>query len=309
LGGLLTIYVGYLTISGVIAGSVDAVTLKSTKLAISGIVPVVGSVIADAAETIAASASIIKNTIGIAGMLGVLAICVVPFLRLGAQYLIYKLTGTICSVFSDKRLSDLVVGIAGAFGIILGMAGACALLLMISMASAMIASTVPDYAGFIKNWIVGVTAAAMIAAIVQSLAPEGPVRKTLRLAFGVLMILAVLRPVKELNLEDFSFYRTQYDEGLSQYTEKMNEVSKSFTRSIIEEKTGSYILEKADELQIPCEVSVKLKTNREGGYPYPFSVELTVSGYPEEEKKEALSRFIESQCAIPKDRQKWVYER
>jgi stage III sporulation protein AF len=161
---------------------------------------------------------------------------------------------------------------------------------------------------FIENWIMGVTAAAMIAAIAQALTPEGSVKKAMRLACGVLMILAVLRPVKEISLEDFSFYKTRYEEGLSEYSEKMNDVNKSFTRSIIEEKTATYILEKADELQIACSVSVKLKTDQSGGYPYPYSVELTVSGYPENEKKEALSRLIESQCAIPKDRQKWVVE-
>ena len=38
-------FVGYLTLSGVIAGSADAMTIKATKFAISGTIPVVGGIL------------------------------------------------------------------------------------------------------------------------------------------------------------------------------------------------------------------------------------------------------------------------
>ena len=74
-------------------------------------------------------------------MLGVLAICLIPFLQLAFHYLTYKLAAALIGTVSDKRLSDLLDSIGGAFGIVLGLTGACALMLLVSLASAVKAVT------------------------------------------------------------------------------------------------------------------------------------------------------------------------
>ncbi|MBS5136482.1 MAG: stage III sporulation protein AE, partial [Oscillospiraceae bacterium] len=111
-------------------------TLKAAKLTISGMVPVVGGILSDAAETVLAGAGILRNTVGIFGMLGVLALCVVPFLQLGVHYLVYKLTAALAATVSGGRMSALIDRIGGAFGLVLGMTGASALLLLVSLVSA-----------------------------------------------------------------------------------------------------------------------------------------------------------------------------
>lgn len=136
LTGLLFIFVGYLTISGAIAGSSDAMAVKAAKLAVSGMVPVVGGILSDAAETVLVGAGILKNSVGVVGMLTVLAICLIPFLQLGLHYLAYKLTAALAVTVSEDQVSELVSLVGGAFGSILGMTGACAILLLISMVSA-----------------------------------------------------------------------------------------------------------------------------------------------------------------------------
>ena len=87
LTGLLLAFVGYLTASGAIAGSVDAAAVKAAKLAISRAIPVVGGVLADASESVLAGAGALRGTVGAAGLIVVLAICLGPFLRLALQYL------------------------------------------------------------------------------------------------------------------------------------------------------------------------------------------------------------------------------
>lgn len=136
---LLLLFVSYLTVSGVIAGNTDAAAIKAAKFAVSGMVPVVGGILSDAAESVLAGAAILKNTVGAAGMLAVLAICLTPFLHLGLHYLTYKLTAALTAVVSDGPVSSLVSLIGGAFGMVLGMTGACALLLLISIVSAITA--------------------------------------------------------------------------------------------------------------------------------------------------------------------------
>lgn len=135
LATLLILFVAYLTVTGTVAGTVDAAAVKAAKAAISTVIPVVGGIISNAAETILAGAGIVKNTVGIFGLLVVLAICLVPFLQLGVQYLIYKLCGALTAVLTDGRLAELVDGIGTAFALVLGMTGASALLLLISIVS------------------------------------------------------------------------------------------------------------------------------------------------------------------------------
>lgn len=133
---ILTAFTTYLAVTGIITGSADAVTLKTTKMILSNAIPVVGKILSDASETVLASARILRNSVGIFGMIGVLAVCLIPFLHLGIQYLLFKLTGAVSSPLSEGRLSKLIDDLAGAFGLILGMLGACAILVLISIVSA-----------------------------------------------------------------------------------------------------------------------------------------------------------------------------
>ena len=139
LSAFLVAFVGYLTASGAIAGSVDASAVKAAKLAISRAIPVVGGVLADASETVLAGAGVLKGTVGAVGMLVVLAICLTPFLRLALQYLLYKVTAALCAAVAQPRLSQLIDAIGGALGLVLGMTGAGALLLLVSLVSAVTA--------------------------------------------------------------------------------------------------------------------------------------------------------------------------
>lgn len=138
----LLLFTLYLSVVRVISGAVDSAAVKVTRAAISGVVPVVGGIIADASETVLAGAGMLKNTIGIFGMLGILAACAYPFLQLGVQYLLYKLTAFLSSVIGAQSLCKLIDGLGGAFGLVLGMTGACALLLLVSVLSS-VAAVIP----------------------------------------------------------------------------------------------------------------------------------------------------------------------
>lgn len=139
-GGLL-VFVGYLTASGAIAGSADAAAVKAAKLAISRAVPVVGGILSDAAESVMAGAGILKGMIGAFGALAVLSACLVPFLRLGCQYLLYQGAGLVAGAAGPKNLTALLRKLGDAFGLVLAMTGTSALLLIITLVSSLTAVT------------------------------------------------------------------------------------------------------------------------------------------------------------------------
>ena len=137
----LLLFTVYLSTVRVIAGAADGASVKVAKAAISGAVPVVGGIIAEAAETVLAGAGMLKNTIGVFGMLAILAACAYPFLQLGVQYLLYKLSAFLAAAVGAPELCRLIDGLGGAFGLVLGMTGSCALLLLVSVLSSVAAVT------------------------------------------------------------------------------------------------------------------------------------------------------------------------
>ena len=128
----LYIFTGYIGITGVVSGTVDGASLKAAKLALSGCVPVVGGVISDASETILVSAGIMKNSAGIYGILTMIALCLVPFLRIGMQYILLKLTAAVCGAFGTKQPVKLIENFTATMGLLLAMTGSVCLLHLIS---------------------------------------------------------------------------------------------------------------------------------------------------------------------------------
>ena len=129
---LLYIFTGYMGITGVVSGTTDTATLKAAKLTISGMVPVVGSILSDASEAVLVSAELVKNAAGVYGLLAILSIWIGPFLKIGAQYLLLKLTGSVCGIFGTKAATQLIHDFTAAMGFLLAMTGAVCLMLLIS---------------------------------------------------------------------------------------------------------------------------------------------------------------------------------
>ena len=129
---LLYVFTGYLSITKVISGTVDASAIKATKLAISGAVPVVGGLISDASETILVSAGLMKGAVGSYGLLAAISIWIGPFLQIGCQYLLLKMTAAVCGVIGSKENTALISDFSGAMGMLLAMTGTVCLLLLVS---------------------------------------------------------------------------------------------------------------------------------------------------------------------------------
>jgi len=126
------LFTGYLGITGVISGSVDAAAVKAAKLTISGAIPVVGNIISDASETILVNAGIMKNAAGTYGLLAIIATCIGPFLQIGVQYLSLRITAVVSGVFGCKQAVSLVECFSTAMGFLVAMTGTVCLLLLIS---------------------------------------------------------------------------------------------------------------------------------------------------------------------------------
>lgn len=101
------ILVGLQAIQCLVAPAVD--TLKnSTAHRIVKALPGIGGLMDSAAETIAGSALVIKNAVGVAGGIAVLLICLLPLLKLGLSVLLFRLLCALLQPISEKRMVDCI---------------------------------------------------------------------------------------------------------------------------------------------------------------------------------------------------------
>ena len=130
---VLYIFTGYISITGVVGGTTDAAMLKATKLTISGMVPVVGNILSDASEAVLVSAGMMKNAAGIYGILAVISICIRPFIQIGSQYLMLKLTTGVTEMFGTKQMAGIIKDFSTAMGLVRAMTGTVCMIFLISM--------------------------------------------------------------------------------------------------------------------------------------------------------------------------------
>ena len=129
------VFSGYMTITGLIAGSTDAVAVKTARTVISTTLPVVGGILSDAASVVLAAASVIKNSVGVFALIAVCALCAAPFAALSVKLLVFRAAAAAADMLPGSRLSALINDVGTALGMLLGLVGCCGIMLFIAIMS------------------------------------------------------------------------------------------------------------------------------------------------------------------------------
>ncbi len=119
----LTIFVGLISLQSVAVSSFDAVKLRGAKYAVNTFVPMVGGALAESLEALGASLLLIKNTVGIAGIIGVVILCLLPAVRILITVFMFRLTAAVCQPVSDERFCTLLNSVGDS----IAMMGICVL--------------------------------------------------------------------------------------------------------------------------------------------------------------------------------------
>lgn len=131
LGIVLTIFVGVVSLEGTISSSVDGITAKTAKTVVSSAIPVVGKILGDAVDTVLGCGIILKNAIGLVGVIIVIGICIIPILKLAVLSTFYKLLATLVQPVADGKIVSLLEQIGDIFKIFLGVLSAISVMLII----------------------------------------------------------------------------------------------------------------------------------------------------------------------------------
>ncbi|SFP91109.1 stage III sporulation protein AE [Caldicoprobacter faecalis] len=106
LGLIFTVFVGALTVQGVMAASIDGISIRTAKFAVDTFVPVVGKMFAQAVDMVVNCSLLIKNAVGLMGLLVIASICLYPVLKILCVMAIYKLASAVLEPVTDKRIAD-----------------------------------------------------------------------------------------------------------------------------------------------------------------------------------------------------------
>lgn len=107
--GLFTTFVTTNGISGAIA---DNLSIKSAKFAIASYVPILGGYLSDGLDLAVASVMLVKNAIGVGGVIFMLSIVLAPVLKILIFSLGLKLVAGIIEPIGNKRMSEITYAIS-----------------------------------------------------------------------------------------------------------------------------------------------------------------------------------------------------
>lgn len=120
MGIVFTILLSAISIEGSLTSSVDGTTSKITKSAVSTFVPVVGKILGDSVDTVLGASNILKNAVGILGIIAILGICIVPIIKLCVLTVIFFLMSSLVEPIADEKITKLLSTIGDGYKILLG---------------------------------------------------------------------------------------------------------------------------------------------------------------------------------------------
>jgi stage III sporulation protein AE len=104
LGVLLTVFLGVLSVQGAAGAVTDGVALRTAKFVTGNFIPVVGRMFSDAADTVMSASLLVKNAVGLTGVIILLFLCTFPALKILTLALIYNLAGAVMQPLGDTPI-------------------------------------------------------------------------------------------------------------------------------------------------------------------------------------------------------------
>ena len=128
---LLTVFVAFAGLQSIASSGADGLTIKLTKFASSNLIPVVGGILSESVETIMNCSVVIKNSVGIVGIIIVVFISIAPLLKIMASLLIFRVIAAMCEKVSDAKTTTCLACLADSISLVFSMLAAITIMFVI----------------------------------------------------------------------------------------------------------------------------------------------------------------------------------
>lgn len=130
---LMTTAIGLQAVQSLVLPAVDSVKNTAINRAASA-VPGLGNIFGGVTDMVLGSAVLLKNSIGVCGMIAILFICIAPVCRLAICALLYRAIAAVIQPVSDKRLNACVAAVSDGAGLLLKIMSATGMLFFLTLA-------------------------------------------------------------------------------------------------------------------------------------------------------------------------------
>lgn len=104
LGSLLTVFLAVLSIHGTTTAVTDGITLRTAKYVTGNFIPVVGRLFSDAADTVVGASLLVKNAVGLAGVIVLLILCAFPAMKILVLAFIYNASSAVLQPLGNSPI-------------------------------------------------------------------------------------------------------------------------------------------------------------------------------------------------------------
>lgn len=133
LGIVLTVFVGVISLEGTLTSSVDGITAKTAKAAVSSLIPVVGKILGDSVDSVLGCGLVLKNALGVVGVIIIIGICATPIIKLSILTIMYSISSAIIEPLADEKIVKLLEEFSGISKLLLGILCSVAVLLIVGV--------------------------------------------------------------------------------------------------------------------------------------------------------------------------------
>ena len=150
-----------------------------------------------------------------------------------------------------------------------------------------------------RQYVLSLTAAALLGGILLSCVPEGSGRKILRLVCGILLTVTALKPLGQLRLPNLDTLTGEYRQQAEDAVAMGQEMARMEAHKGIRKALEAYILDKAAELGMDVTPEIFLE---ESGIPVSIRLEGEISS----ELRQKMQTIITNDLGIPGEAQEWI---
>lgn len=104
LGIFLTVFLGIISVQGATSAVADGITIRTAKYVTSNFVPVVGRMFSDATDTVLGASLLVKNAVGVVGVIILIFLCAFPAIKIFTLSLVFNLSSAIMQPLGNSPI-------------------------------------------------------------------------------------------------------------------------------------------------------------------------------------------------------------